>query len=147
MKLVTIATFVLVLVPMSVAAQAPMKQGGDMAMESAKPPVPPSKSVNVTFDGKTIKLTVDDLLNLPQVTVHVHNAHHNTEETYSGPLLADVLARALKAGATDAGAANLAFEPRRHRHRPLLCPLLSGRGRTQFQHWPGHSRNNEVRVA
>ena len=93
MKLVTIATFVLVLVPMSVAAQAPMKQGGDMAMESAKPPVPPSKSVNVTFDGKTIKLTVDDLLNLPQVTVHVHNAHHNPEETYSGPLLADVLAR------------------------------------------------------
>jgi hypothetical protein len=36
---------------------------------------------------------VADLLKLPQVTVHVHNAHRNTEETYSGPLLADVLAQ------------------------------------------------------
>jgi hypothetical protein len=93
MKLATITAFVLTLVPLSVIAQAPMKPGGDMAMESAKPPVPPSKSVTVTFEGKTITLTVDDLLNLPQVSVHVHNAHRNTEEAYSGPLLADVLAR------------------------------------------------------
>jgi hypothetical protein len=92
MKLATIAAFVLALTSLSVAAQAPMKQGGNMAMESAKPPVPPSKSVIVTFEGKTSTFTVDDL-NLPQVTVHVHNAHRNTEETYSGPLLADVLAR------------------------------------------------------
>ena len=62
-------------------------------MESAKPSVPPSKSINVTFEGKTIVVTVDDLLNLPQVTVHVHNTHSDTEETYSGPFLADVLAR------------------------------------------------------
>jgi len=93
MKLATITAFILVLVPLSVAAQAPMKPGSDMAMESAKPPVSPSKSVAVTFEGKAISLTVDDLLNLPQTTVHVHNAHRNTEETYSGPLLADVLAR------------------------------------------------------
>jgi len=64
-----------------------------MAMESAKPPVPPSKSVSVTFEGKNISLTLDDLLSMPQVAVRVHNAHRNTEETYSGPLLADVLAR------------------------------------------------------
>jgi hypothetical protein len=93
MKLATIAAFVLALTSLSVAAQAPMKQGGNMAMESAKPPVPPSKSVTVTFEGKTSTFTADDLLNLPQVTVQVHNAHRNTEETYSGPLLADVLAR------------------------------------------------------
>jgi hypothetical protein len=94
MTLATIAaTFVLALTSLSVAAQAPVKQGGDIAMASAKPPVPPSKSVTVTFEGKTSTLAVDDLLNLPQVTVHVHNAHRNTEETYSGPLLADVLAR------------------------------------------------------
>ena len=62
-------------------------------MEHMKPAVPPSRSVNVTFEGKTITLTVEDLLNLPQVTVHVHNAHRNTDESYSGPLLADVLAR------------------------------------------------------
>ena len=61
-------------------------------MESAKPPVPPSKSVSVTFEGKTVSVTLNDLINMPQVTIHVHNAHRNTEETYSGPLLADVLA-------------------------------------------------------
>ena len=93
MKFATVSLCVLVLMSLSVAAQAPTKQDGDMAMESAKPPVPPSKSVAVTFEGKTITLTVDDLLNLPQVAVHVHNAHRNTEETDSGPLLADVLAR------------------------------------------------------
>jgi hypothetical protein len=93
MKLATITAFVLFLVPLSVAAQAPMKPSGDTAMESAKPPVPPSKSVNVISEGKAINLTLDDLLSMPQVTVRVHNAHRNTEETYSGPLLADVLAR------------------------------------------------------
>lgn len=62
--------------------------------EHAKPPVPASHFLNVTFEGKTITLKVEDLLNLPQVTLHVHNAHRNTEETYSGPLLSDVLARA-----------------------------------------------------
>jgi hypothetical protein len=60
----------------------------------AKAPVPPSHSLNVTFQGRLTTLKVDDLLALPQVTVHVHNAHRNTEETYTGPLLADVLARA-----------------------------------------------------
>ena len=33
------------------------------------------------------------LLNLPQTTVQVHNAHRNADETYSGPLLADLLER------------------------------------------------------
>ncbi len=60
----------------------------------AKPPVSPSKFVNVNFEGKTITLKVEDLINMPQVTVHVHNAHRNEEETYTGPLLSDVLAKA-----------------------------------------------------
>lgn len=59
-----------------------------------KPPVPRSHSLNVTFRNHTITLKVADLLALPQVTVHVHNAHRNTDETYSGPLLSDVLAKA-----------------------------------------------------
>jgi len=92
MKIATIATFVVALTSLSLAAQAPI-QGSDMAMESAKSPVPPSKSLTVAFEGKSMTFTVDDLLKLPQVAVHVHNAHRNTEETYSGPLLADVLAR------------------------------------------------------
>ena len=59
-----------------------------------KAPVPPSKSVTVTFQGRVTTLTVEDLLKLPQVTVHVHNAHRNADETYAGPLLSDVLAKA-----------------------------------------------------
>jgi hypothetical protein len=63
-------------------------------MHADKPPVPPSHEINVTVNGRITRLTVDDLLALPQTTVHVHNAHNNQEETYSGPLLADVLGRA-----------------------------------------------------
>ena len=47
----------------------------------------------VAFAGEVFG-RVEDLLKLPQVTVHVHNAHRNTDESYTGPLLADVLARA-----------------------------------------------------
>jgi hypothetical protein len=70
------------------------KPAAEAAMEHEKPPVPPSKSVNVTFQGKVTTFTVEDLLKLPQVTVHVHNAHRKTDESYTGPLLADVLAAA-----------------------------------------------------
>ena len=59
-----------------------------------KAPVPPSKSLNITFQGRLTTLTLDDLLKLPQTTVHVHNAHNKADEDYTGPLLADVLARA-----------------------------------------------------
>src|SRR5579875_3579428 len=90
---ILVAALTVALTPLSLVAQTPAKQPGDMAMQHTKPPVPPSKSVNVTFQGRTITLTVDDLIHLPQVTVHIHNAHRNTDETYSGPLLADVLAR------------------------------------------------------
>jgi hypothetical protein len=72
------------------AQSSPMAAGTD----HEKAPVPPSHSLNVTFQGRLTTLKVEDLLALPQVTVHVHNAHRNRDETYSGPLLADVLARA-----------------------------------------------------
>lgn len=72
------------------AQSSPLTAGTD----HEKPPVPPSRSLNVTFQEHTITLKIDDLLALPQVTVHVHNAHRNTDETYSGPLLSDVLAKA-----------------------------------------------------
>jgi len=64
------------------------------AQESARAPVPPSKQVNITFEGRVTTLTFDDLLKLPQVTVHVHNPHTNADESYTGPSLSDVLARA-----------------------------------------------------
>ena len=81
-----VAALLLALTPSLLLAQ-------DASMP-AKAPVPPSKSLNVTFQDRTITLKVEDLLALPQVTVHVHNTHRNTDETYSGPLLSDVLAKA-----------------------------------------------------
>jgi hypothetical protein len=63
-----------------------------MSIHEEQPPIPPSKSLSVNFEGKTITLSLTDLVNMPQVTVHVHN-HGNTDETYSGPLLSDVLER------------------------------------------------------
>ena len=82
------AALFLALTPTLLAQNAPM------AADHAKPPVPPSKSLNVTFQGRLTTLKVEDLLALPQVTVHVHNAHRNADEAYSGPLLSDVLAKA-----------------------------------------------------
>ena len=98
MKTTAIAALIFVLAPLSLAAQAPAGQDSKapdgMAMEHAKAPVPPSKSVSITFEGRVTILTLEDLLNLPQVTVNVHNAHSNQDETYTGPLVSDVLAKA-----------------------------------------------------
>lgn len=97
MKFPKLALAALLLAPLSLPAQqAPPAQDsarGDHAMP-AKAPAPPSKSLIVVFQGRTTVLSVDDLLKLPQVSVHVHNAHRNTDEDYSGPLVSDVLAKA-----------------------------------------------------
>ena len=89
MKLTTLTLAALTLVPLTLFAQA----HHDDAMP-AKAPVPPSKSLNITFEGRTTVLTPEDLIKMPQVTVHVHNAHSNKDETYTGPLVSDVLAKA-----------------------------------------------------
>jgi hypothetical protein len=81
----TLLTLALALTPAALFAQDTMP---------VKAPVPPSKSVTITFQGRVTTLTVSDLLALPQVTLHVHNAHRDADETYTGPLLADVLAKA-----------------------------------------------------
>ena len=93
MKTLTAAALLFALAPFSLVAQAPAGQDS-MAMEHAKAPVPPSKSVSITFEGRVTTLTLEDLINLPQVTVNVHNAHSNQDETYTGPLVSDVLAKA-----------------------------------------------------
>ncbi len=97
MKTLCAAALLLVLAPAVLSAQNPAPQDQpepSPAMHIDKAPVPPSKSLTVTFQGATTVLSVTDLLKLPQVTVQVHNAHLNREETYSGPLVSDVLARA-----------------------------------------------------
>jgi hypothetical protein len=62
--------------------------------QDAKAPVPPSKSLNINFEGRTTTLTVEDLLKLPQVTIHIHNERSNSDEDYTGPLVSEVLAKA-----------------------------------------------------
>ncbi len=64
-----------------------------MDMHHDKPPAPPSKGIRLTYAANTMTLTAADLAALPQVTVHVHNAHLNKDEDYTGPLLSDVLAK------------------------------------------------------
>jgi hypothetical protein len=55
----------------------------------------PSTSLNInTGVGAPLTLTLADLKALPQQTITVHNAHSKADETYSGPLLSDVLAKA-----------------------------------------------------
>jgi hypothetical protein len=98
-----VAALVFAVAPVALFAQAPYRHGlkaGPNATSipaqdaSAKPPVPKSQFVSVTFKTHVVTLSIEDLLNLPQVTVHVHNAHRNADETYTGPLVSDVLAKA-----------------------------------------------------
>ena len=104
MKISTAAALLLTVSTLAVSSSALRAQSDAMppetkapaqAVEPMKPPVPPSKNVNLSFEGKTVTLSLTDLVNMPnQVTVHVHNAHRGgIEETYSGPLLSDVLAK------------------------------------------------------
>lgn len=62
-------------------------------MHMNKAPIPPSQSLNIGYNGHVVHLTMQDLLKLPQTTVHVHNIHTSADETYSGPLLSEVLGR------------------------------------------------------
>ena len=67
--------------------QAPMA-------EHAHAKAVPSGALTVSIEGKTATFAVADLEAMPQKTIVVHNAHLNAEETYSGVLLTDVLAKA-----------------------------------------------------
>ncbi len=98
MKISTAVALILALSPLALRGQTdamPSETKAPAPAEAMKPPVSPSKSVNLSFEGKTVMLSLTDLVNMPnQVTVHVHNAHRGgIEETYSGPLLSDVLAK------------------------------------------------------
>jgi hypothetical protein len=97
MKISTVVALVLAFSPVALRAQTdamPPETKAPEHMEAMKPPVPPSRSVNVLFEGKNTTVTVEDLLAMPQVTLQVHNAHRGgAAETYTGPLLSDVLER------------------------------------------------------
>ncbi len=74
--------------PASLRAQAaPMEAKKEHAQ------TPPSTTLTLTIDGKANTLSIADLQAMPQKTITVRNEHTNTDETYSGVLLGDVLAK------------------------------------------------------
>jgi len=81
--------------PLAAAAQTDA-----MPPEQAAPPHThkmgaPSTSLTLTTEaGAPLTLKLADLQALPQQTLTVHNAHSKADETYTGPLLSDVLAKA-----------------------------------------------------
>jgi hypothetical protein len=96
--ILAVSPFVLCASPIVLRAQTdampPESKAPAQMGDAAKPPVPPSRSVNLAFEGKNIAVSAEDLLNMPQVTVQVHDAQRgDIPETYSGPLLSDVLAK------------------------------------------------------
>ena len=56
-------------------------------------PAPPSTSLTLTIDNKARTLSVAELQAMPQKTVTVHNEHTKADETYTGVLLGDLLAK------------------------------------------------------
>lgn len=71
------------------AQTAPM----ETMAEHAHAPTTPSTSLTLTIDGKPTTLSIADLKAMPQKTISVHNEHTKTEETYSGVLLGELLAK------------------------------------------------------
>jgi hypothetical protein len=61
--------------------------------EHVHAPTPPSTSLVLTVDGKATTLSVAELSAMPQKTVNVYNEHMKTDETYTGVLLGDLLAK------------------------------------------------------
>ena len=52
-----------------------------------------STSLTLDIDGKTTTLSVAELQALPHKTITVHNAHTQTDETYTGVALDELLAK------------------------------------------------------
>jgi hypothetical protein len=71
---------------------APKTEMGAMT-EHEHAPASPSKSLTLTVDGKATTLSVAELQAMPQKTVTVHNEHTKGDETYTGVLLGDLLAK------------------------------------------------------
>ena len=76
------------------AAQTPAPAQGMAMHHDHDTPSKPSTALVVHAGTQTVSLSLSDLQALPQVTVSVLNAHIGQNETYAGPLVADVLAKA-----------------------------------------------------
>jgi hypothetical protein len=106
---VAILTFAL-----SAAAQQGME-----GMQTPKQQAAPSSSLVVSVAGKAATFSVDDLAALPQKTVKVHNEHTKADESYTGPSLGDVLAKA-------------GYVPAQASHRQFLQSYIRAEGKDQY---------------
>ena len=76
------------LLPAAITVQAPAQMAG-MDMKKS---VPSTELVLTGIAGKTKTLTMLEFSALPHVTVSVHNAHNDKDESYSGVPVKDLLA-------------------------------------------------------
>ena len=79
--------------PLDAGAQATPKAEMGAMTEHDHPPAAPSTSLTLTVDGKAATLSMADLQAMPQKTVTVHNEHTKADESYTGVLLSDLLAK------------------------------------------------------
>ena len=86
----TLAAILFAITPLALAAQSSMP---GMSMP-AKPPVAPSTSLTITFNGSTTTFSIADLKALPQQTITAVDGHTGKTVTFTGPLATDVLAKA-----------------------------------------------------
>ena len=89
----------LALVPRLLAAQAPVDTASQSPMGDsvahAERPATPSTSLKITVPGHpAMTFSLADLQGMPQVTVEVFNAHTKANESYTGALVSDLLAKA-----------------------------------------------------
>jgi len=103
-------------------------------------PAPVSTKLTLTIDGKATTLSVAELQAMPQKTVTVHNEHTKMEETYTGVLVGDLLAKC-------------SFPVDKTTHRKMLRSYLVAEGTDKY--WvlysmtevEGSEHNGDVIVA
>jgi hypothetical protein len=89
--LCVMALYFLTIGPISANAQTATKAG--TMEEHDHTPAPSSTSLTVTVDSKATTFSVAELQAMKQKTVAVHNEHTKADETYTGVLLGDLLAK------------------------------------------------------
>ena len=98
MRSLSAGFFLALVTTVSVSCLPPVHAGhmqeGASAMRPDHPPAQPSTALVVRAGDRTVTLSLAELQAMPQTNISVFNAHSKQTETYSGPLVAEVLARA-----------------------------------------------------
>ncbi len=92
---------------------------GETMTGHAHAPAAPSTSLILTLDGKATTLSVADLQAMPQKTITVQNEHTKADESYTGVLLGDLLAK-------------YGFPVDKTTHRKMLRSYLTAEGTDKY---------------